>query len=165
MLILMELTYPDGLYQKIYKICFIHPIHILAAFYYEMYFCGLTGIILFFTSANYWQKPYKKSIARILDMICVVIIVSYHYYLALSTSSKFLCIGLISAGIVMYPLSNYLQNVNKYWSVICHCLLHCLISLSVCFIYKDYYENNRTKSPPLQSEIDLENALVSFLSR
>ena len=88
-----ELTYPDGLYRYIYGICFTHPIHIFMAFYCELYSCGLMGIILFMTSMNYWQRPYKKSIARTLDMICVFIIVSYHYYLALFAMNKLLCVG------------------------------------------------------------------------
>jgi hypothetical protein len=165
MFVLMELTYPDGLYQYVYKVCFFHPVHIFAAFYYEMYFSGLLGIILFMTSTNYWQKPYKKSIARTLDIIFVRIIISQQYYLALLATNNMLCAGLVTAGILMYPLSNYLQNKNNYWSVMCHCLVHLFISIGLCFMYKDYYENNRTKSPPSQSEIDLENALVSFLSR
>jgi hypothetical protein len=139
-----ELTYPDGLYQYIYMICFIHPIPIALAFYYEMYFSGLTGIILFMTSTNYWKKPYKKSIARILDMTCVNIFVPYHYYLAFSINNKILCLSLMSTGIMLYPISNYLQQPkNYYWSVACHCLMHCFIASSSCILFKDYYEINQ----------------------
>lgn len=161
----MELTYPDGLYQYVYKVCFFHPVHIFAAFYYEMYFSGLLGILLFITSVNYWQKPYINSLARTLDVVCVHITIPHQYYLALYATNNRVCTGLVTAGILMYPLSNYLHHKNNYLSVMCHCLLHLCISIGLCFMYKDYYDNNRTKSPPSQSEIELENALALFLSR
>ena len=83
----------------------------------------------------------------------------------ISTDIVPISVGFIIIINLLLLISNYLHNKNNYWSVMCHCLVHLLISIGLCFMYKDYYENNRTKSPPLQSEIDLENALALFLTR
>jgi hypothetical protein len=141
------LAFPDGIYQWIFKICFLHPMHILLGFYYEMYLCGIMGIILFGSSLNYWKKPYVKSIARYFDMLCVFIIVPYHLYLSFYTDNKLLYTGLVITGIMMYPLSLYLQFICNYikHAALCHILLHICVSIGVCFIYRDFYEQNMSK--------------------
>ena len=141
------LAFPDGIYQWIFKICFLHPIHIVLGFYYEMYLCGLMGIILFGSSLNYWKKPYVKSIARYFDMLCVFLIVPYHLYLSFYTDNKLLSTGFVITGILMYPLSLYFQFIHNYikHAAICHMLLHLCISIGVCFIYRNYYEQNMSK--------------------
>ena len=152
------LTYPSGIYQMIYKVCFLHPMHILSAFYYDMPLSGVLGLILFVTSLNYWKHPIRDSIERKMDVVCVHmtsierkmdvvcvhIIIPYQYYLSLFTTNTILSTGFMTAGILMYPLSIYMQNVNRIrWSAICHCLLHILISIGLCFMYKNYYKQGK----------------------
>ena len=149
----------------IYNVCFIHPLHISMAFYFEMYFSGILGLILFLTSTNYWKKPYTNSIARTIDVVCVHIIIPHQYYLSLFTANKLLCTGLMSVGILMYPLSNYFQNKNIKVSAFCHCAMHICISISLCFMYQDYYANKRTITPPSQDELALDQAFTAFLLR
>jgi len=143
-----ELTYPEGIYHYIYRVCFFHWMHILSAFYYEMYLSGWMGITLFVTSLNYWKKPYRKSHSRTIDMICVHLIVPYQYYLSLFTTNKLICTGLMTIGILMYPLSNYYHKQNQpaliKISAFCHCGLHLFLSIGLCFMYKNYYDENIT---------------------
>ena len=138
------LTYPNGIYQMIYKVCFLHPMHILSAFYYDMPLSGVLGLILFVTSLNYWKHPIRDSIERKMDVVCVHIIIPYQYYLSLFTTNTILSTGFMTAGILMYPLSNYMQTTNRIrWSALCHCLLHILISIGLCFMYKNYYAQGK----------------------
>ena len=138
----IELAFPDGIYQWVNTICFIHPIHITMGIYYEMYMCALMGMALFGTSFNYWRYPVTPSFARNIDMICAFSTVLYHYYLSVYTTNKLVCIGIGTTGILMYPTSLYLQHKHNYikTAAFFHCLLHMFISLSACFIYRDYYE-------------------------
>jgi hypothetical protein len=140
------LAFPDGIYQWVLIMCFTHPINITSGFYYEMYLCGTMGIVLFFSSLNYWRNPLKNSLARKIDMFCSFTIVSYHYYLCIFSFNKLLCISIISSGISMYPLSLYLHHKHKLvkQSALCHCLLHALIIIGVCFTYKDYYDQDKS---------------------
>jgi len=136
-----ELIMPINEYKLIFKTCFCHIIHILLAFYYEMYLCGFMGIILIGTSLNYWRYPLKKSIRRFVDIIWVCITIPYHYYLSIQLTIKLSTI-LMSIGILMYPLSNYLlyKYKNYKYSAICHCALHVFVSIGACILYKDSYE-------------------------
>ena len=52
-----ELSYPDGLYQKILKMCAFHPINIIAGFYYGNKMGGMMGILLMASSINFWRNP------------------------------------------------------------------------------------------------------------
>ena len=135
-----ELAYPDGLYQYIYNMCFLHPINICAGFYYGNTIGAIMGLTLFGTSVNYWRYPVLTSYRRIIDMIVAFTCVSYHIYLSLFTHNKLLCAGTIIIGSMMYPLSLYFvkNNYNNY-GTLCHCLLHALVILGACFIYRDYY--------------------------
>ena len=141
------LAFPRGIYQLIFKTCFLHPIHIILGFYYEMYLCGIMGIILFGTSLNYWYNPNIKSLARYIDMIAAFTIVPYHLYLSFFTDNKIICTGILISGISMYPLSLFLQyNLNYIKrAALCHCLLHIFVSIGVCFVYKAYYEQDMSK--------------------
>ena len=143
-LTLSELMYPDGIYQLIYSICFLHPLHIILAFYYEMYLSCWMGVTLFITSLNYWKKPIKNSLARTIDTICVHLIIPYQYYLSLFTTNKLLCTGLLTVGILMYPLSNYYYKENMKLSALCHCGLHMFLSIGLCCMYNNYYEEQIT---------------------
>lgn len=139
-----QLTYPEGVYNWIFIVCFLHPIHIGLAFRYNMYLCGTMGIILFGTSLNYWRKPYKNSFARYFDMMCVFVIVPYHYYLALFSTNKSITITLMTIGIVCYPISIIINHdLTRYNYVKCsallHCFIHILVSIGCCFIYYNYY--------------------------
>jgi hypothetical protein len=135
-----ELAFPDGIYQWVYSICFIHPIHISLGIYYEMYLCALWGGFMFCTSINYWRKPMVPSLERTVDMVCAFTIIPYHYYLSLYTTNKLLCTGIGTSGILFYILSVYIQHNYIKTAALCHCLLHMCISLSASFIYQDYYE-------------------------
>jgi hypothetical protein len=136
-----ELAFPDGIYQWVHTICYLHPIHISIGIYCEMYLCALMAIALFGTSFNYWRNPITPSLARNIDMFCAFTVVPYHYFLALYTTNKIICIGFGTTGILLYPLSIYIQQKHNYirTAAICHCLLHICISLSASFIYQDYY--------------------------
>ena len=143
----MLLAFPDGIYQWIFTISFLHPIHIILGFYYEMYLCGTMGIILFGTSVNYWYLPSITSFARYIDMTVAFTIVPYHLYLSFFTDNKIICTGFLIIGISMYPLSLFLQHKLNYIkrAALCHCLLHFFISTGVCFVYRAYYEQNMSK--------------------
>jgi hypothetical protein len=137
-----ELAFPDGIYQWVHTICFLHPIHISVGIYYEMYLCSIMGFALFCSSFNYWRIPMVPSVERTIDMFFAFTIVPYHYYLSLYTSNKLLCTGIGTTGIILYPISIYIQHNYNYikTAALFHCLLHMSISLSACFIYQDYYE-------------------------
>lgn len=139
---LYELAFPDGMYQWVHTICYIHPIHIILGLYYEMYLCAFMGVALFCTSFNYWRKPMVPSIGRNLDMFTAFTTIAYHYYLSLYTTNKLLSTGIGTTGILLYPAGIYVKNKYNYIRVatICHCLLHICISISACFIYQNYYE-------------------------
>ena len=142
-----ELAFPDGIYQYVYSHLILHPIYIILGFYYNMYLCSIGAIIIFITSINYWKKPVIKSLARKIDMTCVCIIVPYHYYLSFYTTNKLVSSGMITIGILNYPLSIYLQNIQYIkTSAICHCLLHLFVSVGSSFMYHNYYtEKNGCK--------------------
>ncbi len=140
-----KLAFPDGIYQWVYTICFIHPIHITMGIYCEMYLCALMSLFLFGTSINYWRKPITPSFERTIDMVCVFTVIPYHFYLSLYATNKIVCIGFGTTGILLYPLSIYIQCFNYIRAAaFCHCLLHIFISLSASFIYRDYYEKGKS---------------------
>jgi hypothetical protein len=136
-----ELAYPNGIYQYIYKVCYFHSLNIFTAFYYGQKICGLLGIILCFTSFNYWKYPLIKSKRRIVDMVVANISVPYHIYLSFFTKNKLLCSGLLITGSSMYPISIVINDKyqNYKLAAFCHCLLHLFISVGVSFTYRDYY--------------------------
>ena len=78
-----ELGYPDGIYQKLFKICYIHPIGIFAGIYYGSPLATILSIMLSLTSINYWRYPLITSIRRTIDMIVAFTAISYHIYLSL----------------------------------------------------------------------------------
>jgi hypothetical protein len=135
------LCYPEGIYNWVFNICFIHLIHISLAFYNGLYMCGIMGIVLFSTSINYWRLPLMNSYRRFVDICVALTSIVYHYYLSFMTNNIIAQI-LISIGIVMYPLNYYLhyQNYIKV-SALCHCSLHTFISLGANFIYIYYYND------------------------
>ena len=142
-----ELAFPDGIYQYVYSNLFLHTIHISIGFYCNMYLCSTGAIIILMTSINYWKKPVITSFARKIDMICVFIIVSYHYYLSFYTTNKIVSSGMMTIGILNYPLSIYFHNIQYIkTSALCHCLLHTFVSIGCSFMYYNYYiEQNGCK--------------------
>jgi hypothetical protein len=129
------LSYPEGIYNWIFLVCFIHPIHILCALYYKFYLCCFIDILLFITSLNHWKYPLLNSTKRYVDIYTSIIAISYHYYLSI-INYILISIILMSIGILLYPLNTYLYNHNYVkFSAVCHCLLHIVISLGACFIY------------------------------
>ena len=142
-----ELAFPDGIYQYIYSIVFLHPINIIIGFYCNMYLCSTGAIIIFITSINYWKAPLIKSFARKLDMTCVFIIMPCHYYLSFYATNKIVSSGMMTIGILNYPLSLYLHSIHYVkTAAMCHCLLHIFVSIGCCFMYYNYYiEKNGCK--------------------
>lgn len=139
-----ELGYPDGIYQYIFNTAlFLHPTHIHAGFYYGMNTCGLMGLALYTTSLNYWRYPLINSYRRTIDMIVAKSSISYHLYLSLYTTNRWITTLPISFGSCLYFLSLYLDK-NKYVksAAFCHCLLHLLVSVGASLTYRDYYLQN-----------------------
>ena len=135
-----EFIFPDGIYQYLYSILVFHIIHIILGFYYNMYLCSTGAIIIFMTSINYWKKPVIKSFARKVDIVCVCIIVPYHYYLSFYTTNKIVSSGIMTIGILNYLLGVYFYNIQYIkTSAMCHCLLHIFVSIGCSFMYHDYY--------------------------
>jgi len=135
-----ELTYPDGIYQNIFNVCFLHYINIFAGFYYENPIGGILGIMLFSSSVNYWRYPMINSSRRYIDIIIACIAVSYHIYLSFFTQNRLLCTGLLLLGISMYPFNIWLYNQQYItYSAICHCLVHIFIIMGATLTYRDYY--------------------------
>ena len=133
-----ELGYPDGLYQYIYKMCFLHPINIFAGFYYGNPIGGAMGVALFVTSLNYWRYPLVKSYRRTIDMVVAFISVPYHIYLSSKTTNKLLCMGPLVFGSVMYPVSIFLCKYKYFGTgAFCHCFLHLSVIAGVSFTYWD----------------------------
>jgi hypothetical protein len=129
------LSYPEGIYNWIFLICFIHPIHIVFSIYYKFYLCCFIDILLFITSLNHWKYPLLNSNKRYIDIYTAMLVISYHYYLSI-INYIVISIILMSIGIVLYPINTYLYNYNYIkLSALCHCFLHILISLGACFIY------------------------------
>ena len=135
-----ELGYPDGIYQKLFKVCYIHPIGIFAGLYYGSPLATILSIMLSLTSINYWRYPLITSIRRTIDMIVAFTAISYHIYLSLSTENKILCMGLLILGAMMYPISLVI-NTYGYHQIgyIFHCLIHVFVSMGAVFTYRDYY--------------------------
>ena len=138
-----ELGYPDGIYQYVYRMCFLHSINISASIYYGHRTGGIMGIMLFGSSINYWRHPLINSKRRTFDIIVANICVPYHIYLSLFTKNKLLCSGTLLLGTSMFPIS-IIFNKNKKYKVgaICHCLLHLFVILGATFTYRDYYLQN-----------------------
>ena len=133
-----ELGYPDGLYQYIYKMCFLHPINICAGFYYGNPIGGAMGVALFGTSLNYWRYPLVKLYRRTIDMVVAFISVPYHIYLSSKTTNKLLCMGPLVFGSVMYPVSIFLCKYKYFGTgAFCHCFLHLSVIAGVSFTYRD----------------------------
>ena len=136
-----HLTYPDGIYQYIFKITLlIHPTHIYTGFYYKMNICGLMGLLLFATSLNYWRDPLVNSTRRTVDMVVAKSSIAYHLWLSLYTYNKLITTLPISVGSCLYFFSFYL-NDKKYVksAALCHCLLHTFVSIGASLTYRDYY--------------------------
>ena len=132
------LSYPDGIYQYIFKMCFLHPINICAGFYYGNYIGGAMGVALFGTSLNYWRYPLINTKRRTVDMIVAFIAVPYHIYLSTKTTNRLACTGPLVFGSVMYPVSKvfYIYNYVGY-AAACHCLLHLSVSAGATLTYRD----------------------------
>ena len=142
-----ELGYPDGIYQKVFKVCYIHPIGIFAGIYYGSPLATILSIMLSLTSINYWRYPLITSIRRTIDMIVAFTAITYHIYLSLSTENKILCIGLLILGSIMYPISLVI-NTYGYHQIgyIFHCFIHIFVLMGAVFTYRDYYiRKNRFK--------------------
>ena len=135
-----ELGYPDGIYQKLFKVCYIHPIGIFAGIYYGSPLATILSIMLSLTSINYWRYPLITSIRRTIDMIVAFTAISYHIYLSLSTENKILCMGLLILGAMMYPISLVI-NTYGYHQIgyIFHCFIHIFVLMGAIFTYRDYY--------------------------
>ena len=102
------LGYPDGIYQYIFKMCFLHPINIYAGFYYGNFIGGAMGLALFGSSLNYWRHPLIDSYRRTVDMVVVFIVVPYHIYLS---TNRLLCTGPLVFGL---PSDCYLTYRQSY---------------------------------------------------
>ena len=137
-----ELSYPDGLYQKILKMCALHPINIIAGFYYGNKIGGTMGILLMASSINFWRNPLLKSRRRFADMAIAFISVPYHVYLSLFTENKLLSAGTMICGSLMYPISLWFHKNNyiKY-AAYSHCLLHGLVITGATLTYRDRFLN------------------------
>ena len=135
-----ELAYPDGIYQYIYKMCFLHSINIFGGFYYGHKIGGTMGVFLCATSINYWKYPLKSSNRRTIDMIVANICVPYHIYISFFTKNKLLCSTPLLLGASMYPTS-IIINKYKYQktAAVCHCLLHLFVIIGATLTYRDYY--------------------------
>ncbi len=135
-----DLAYPDGIYQYILKMCFFHPINIIAGFYYGNPIGGTMGLVLCMTSINYWRNPLMNSARRYIDMAIAFIAVPYHIYLSLFTTDKLLCAGTIILGALAYPFSIWLEQ-KKYikTAAFFHCVLHGLVIAGATLTYRDYY--------------------------
>ena len=146
----VDLGYPDGLYQNVFKVCFIHPFCIFAGAYYNSPIATILATMLSMTSFNYWRYPLVKSIRRIIDMIVAFTAIPYHIYLSLSTTNRLLCTGLLLLGSIMYPIS-LIFNKWQYHHIgcICHCLLHVFVSMGAIFTYRDYYIRKKNASSTL----------------
>lgn len=136
-----ELVLGPDAYRMVLKTCFLQPIPISISIYYEMYLCTLMGVVILFTSLNYWRYPLKSSYRRTIDIISVNSIVPYQLYLSFYTNCMLSAL-IIVIGILMYPVSNYFQSNYKYvkLSAFFHCLMHILIGIGVSIMYKSYYE-------------------------
>ena len=139
-----ELGYPDGIYQKVFKICCIHPIGVLAGVYYSSSIATIIATVLAtmlsLSSINYWRNPLVSSIRRTIDMIVAFTAISYHIYLSLSTTNKILCLGLILLGAMMYPISLVINHCGYHQiGYIFHCLIHVFVMIGAIFTYRDYY--------------------------
>jgi hypothetical protein len=139
-----ELGYPDGIYQKVFKICCIHPIGVLAGVYYSSSIATILATVLAtmlsLSSINYWRNPLVSSIRRTIDMIVAFTAISYHIYLSLSTTNKILCLGLILLGAMMYPISLVINHCGYHQiGYIFHCLIHVFVMIGAIFTYRDYY--------------------------
>lgn len=132
------LGYPDGIYQYIFKMCFLHPINICAGFYYGNYIGGAMGVALFGTSLNYWRHPLIDSYRRTVDMIVAFIAVPYHIYLSTKTTNRLACAGPLVFGSVMYPVSKVFYRYNYVaYAAACHCLLHLSVIAGATLTYRD----------------------------
>ena len=139
-----ELGYPDGIYQKVFKICYIHPIGVLAGVYYSSSVSTILATILAtmlsLSSINYWRNPLVSSIRRTIDMIVAFTAISYHIYLSLSTTNRILCLGLILLGAMMYPISLVINHCGYHQiGYIFHCLIHVFVCMGAILTYRDYY--------------------------
>jgi hypothetical protein len=132
------LGFPDGIYQYIFKMCFLHPINICAGFYYGNYIGGAMGVALFGTSLNYWRYPLIDSYRRTVDMAVAFISVPYHIYLSTQTTNRLLCAGPLVFGSVMYPVSKVFYRYKYFgYAAACHCLLHLLVIAGATLTYRD----------------------------
>ena len=136
-----DLGYPNGIYQYIHKMCFLHSINISAGLYYNHKVGATMSIMICFTSFNYWRYPLIKSKRRTFDICVANICVPYHIYISLFTKNKLLCSGLLLLGATMYPISIFINTKYKKPKIgaICHCLLHLFVILGASFTYRDYY--------------------------
>jgi len=139
-----ELSYPDRIYQCIFNTAlFLHPIHIYTGFYYDMNICGLMGGALYATSLNYWRYPLINSYRRTIDIIVAKSSISYHLYLSLYTTNRWITTIPILFGSSFYFFSLYLYK-KKYVksAAFCHCLLHLFVGVGASLTYRDYYLQN-----------------------
>ena len=132
------LGYPDGIYQYIFKMCFLHPINIYAGFYYGNFIGGAMGVALFGSSLNYWRHPLIDSYRRTVDMAIAFISVPYHIYLSTKTTNRLLCTGPLVFGSVMYPVSKVFYRYKYFgYGAACHCLLHLSVIAGATLTYRD----------------------------
>jgi hypothetical protein len=84
-----------------------------------------------------------NSYRRTIDMIVAKSSISYHLYLSLYTTNKWITTLPISLGSGLYFVSLYLDK-KKYVksAAFCHCLLHLLVSVGASLTYRDYYLQN-----------------------
>jgi hypothetical protein len=132
------LGYPDGIYQYIFKMCFLHPINIYAGFYYGNFIGGAMGLALFGSSLNYWRHPLIDSYRRTVDMAVAFISVPYHIYLSTKTTNRLLCTGPLVFGSLMYPVSKVFYRYKYFgYGAACHCLLHLSVIAGATLTYRD----------------------------
>jgi hypothetical protein len=138
-----ELGYPDGIYQYIHKMYFLHSLNVSTALYYGHKKGAFFAFLLSLSSYNYWRYPLLNSTRRKIDLVVSRFVVPYHIYLSFFTTNTLICSGPLIFGSIMYPVSIVFYNKQKYkMGAFCHCLLHICSMIGACFTYRDYYLQN-----------------------
>ena len=127
----------NSCYKYIYYLSYFHFIHILYGYYKEQYLCAFFDTIVMITSLNYWRLPLLNSKRRIIDILCSVLNVIYHIYLA-TYINDLLIYFFIFFPIIVWFLEFSIKDdciFNCYLITFMHCILHIFFSIAVMLIY------------------------------